>query len=283
MVFLGEIINMFFAHKVKSIKKTDRVLEIGPGGTPHERADVFLDLDPKYFKDDDEALYQRGAAPPLKTDKPIVYYDGKNFPFKDKEFDYVICSHVIEHVEDIAAFVKELFRITDKGYIEFPTILYDYIYDIPVHPNFVYYDKKDRTLRWLKKAQTNFSDFKDVQHFFFVSVAKGHESLIQSLEKSMMQGFEWFEPFKIKKATSISQLVPPTSGIQKARVLAPLNPPVISAQDSEKAITEYHLKEMMTELKIRAKRRTKRKIGKYIPVPVKKQLLKANRKLRVRK
>ena len=250
---------MFFRKLIKSIKPEDRVLEIGPGGTPYERSDVFLDLDPSLFKDEDEALYQRGAAPPLKTDKPIVYYDGKKFPFKDKEFDYVICSHVIEHVDDINTFVKELFRVGKSGYIEFPTILYDYIYNIPVHPNFVYYNKKSNTLRWLKKSQTGFSEFSDVQEFFFESLLKGHEVLIQSLEKSMIQGFEWHRPFKIEKARSVKQLVPPTTQIQSARKLEPLEGLIINRR-----LDEYGLNELVTELRRRTKQRLRRNAKRII-------------------
>ncbi|MCW1908057.1 MAG: class I SAM-dependent methyltransferase [Candidatus Saccharibacteria bacterium] len=249
---------MFFRDRVQNVKPGEKVLEIGPGGTPHERADVFLDLDPKLFKDETEAHYQRGAAPKLKTDKPIVYYDGKKFPFKDKEFDYVICSHVLEHVDDIAAFVKEIFRITNKGYFEFPSILYDYIYDIPVHPNFVRFDKETNTLRWLKKADTHFAEFKDVQYFFFKSIEKGHECLVQSLELSMIQGFEWTKPFTVKKATSISQLVPPINKIQKARQLAPLIPPA----PAERPVDQIPLEVLTSELKRRAKRRARRHAGR---------------------
>ena len=61
------------------------------------------------------------------------FYKGKNFikieekklPFKDKEFDFVIASHVIEHVEDFEFFVRELERISNKGYIELPSSLGD--------------------------------------------------------------------------------------------------------------------------------------------------------------
>ena len=49
----------------------------------------------------------------------------KNLPFKNKEFDFVISSHVLEHVEDIFYFIKELERISSKGYIEIPTKLED--------------------------------------------------------------------------------------------------------------------------------------------------------------
>ena len=49
----------------------------------------------------------------------------KKLPFKDKEFDFVIASHVAEHVEDISFFLNELSRIAEKGYIEVPTKLED--------------------------------------------------------------------------------------------------------------------------------------------------------------
>jgi ubiquinone/menaquinone biosynthesis C-methylase UbiE len=32
----------------------------------------------------------------------------KNLPFKDKEFDFVISSHDLEHVEDFSYFINEL-------------------------------------------------------------------------------------------------------------------------------------------------------------------------------
>ena len=45
--------------------------------------------------------------------------------FKDNQFDFVIASHVIEHVKDVNTFIKELSRVSSKGYIELPTILED--------------------------------------------------------------------------------------------------------------------------------------------------------------
>ena len=249
---------MFFSDRIVSIKPGDKVLEIGPGGTPHPRADIFLDLDPASFKDEEETSYQRGSAPPLKTKKPIIYYDGVNFPFEDNEFDYVICSHVLEHVDDLRHFLAELFRITKRGYIEFPTILYDYIYDIPVHPNLLLFRKSENTLRWLKKTDTQLKDFKDVQYFFFVSVAKGHDSLIQSLDTSMMQGFELSVPFKVRKASSISQLVPELSTIKKPKELKPVT------IELEKKLSQFGLRELTAELRRRANQRARRKLNKVL-------------------
>ena len=73
---------MFFPERIKSIKATDRVLEIGPGSTPHPRSDIFLE---KQFADPEEYRSQRGYTPDFNSSKPIVYYDGDVFPFKDKE------------------------------------------------------------------------------------------------------------------------------------------------------------------------------------------------------
>jgi len=58
-------------------------------------------------------------------EKRFIKINEKKLPFKDKEFDFVVASHVIEHVEDFEFFLKELERISKKGYIELPTRLGD--------------------------------------------------------------------------------------------------------------------------------------------------------------
>ncbi len=58
-------------------------------------------------------------------DKSFIKITKKKLPFKDKEFDFVIASHVAEHVEDISYFLNELSRVGKKGYIEVPTRLED--------------------------------------------------------------------------------------------------------------------------------------------------------------
>jgi len=196
---------MFFHEKIKSIKRGDNVLEVGPGGTPHSKANVFLDLDPKLFSSKEEAEWQRGKAEPLKTDKPIVYYDGKKFPFKDNEFDYVIATHVLEHVDDVDEFLSEVFRVGKMGYIEYPTIYYDFIYDIPVHVNFL--KKNDDTIFWMKKSASGIQKFQPVQRIFQDSSALGYTDMIDDLIDIMMEGFEWRKPLKNKKTSDINDLV----------------------------------------------------------------------------
>ena len=57
--------------------------------------------------------------------KKFVKITEKKLPFKDNEFDFVITSHVIEHVDDFQFFISEIERISNKGYIELPTKLGD--------------------------------------------------------------------------------------------------------------------------------------------------------------
>ena len=96
-----------------------KILDIGCGYRPHKNATVIADIQ------DFSNFYK---------EKKFVHLKGKDLPFKDKEFDFVIASHVIEHVEDLEFFVKELERISSKGYIELPTRLGD---------NLVFENEKD--------------------------------------------------------------------------------------------------------------------------------------------
>tara|TARA_B100001093_G_scaffold166505_1_gene159108 strand:+ start:617 stop:1228 length:612 start_codon:yes stop_codon:yes gene_type:complete len=96
-----------------------KILDIGCGYTAHKNATVICDIQ------DLSSFYK---------DRNFTKLTDKTLPFKDKEFDFVIASHVIEHVEEVDFFIKELERVSTKGYIELPTILED---------NLVFENKKD--------------------------------------------------------------------------------------------------------------------------------------------
>lgn len=87
------------------------VLEVGSGGNPYARANVLLDA---Y-----EVTRERHWAP-LVADRPTVLGFVENLPFRDKAFDFVIASHVLEHSTDPARFLSELQRVAKAGYIETP-------------------------------------------------------------------------------------------------------------------------------------------------------------------
>lgn len=107
-----------------NIRPNDFVLEIGSGHNPKTRSDVLCD---KFIEDNE----QRGGR--IITDRPIVEADGQFLPFADKTFDYVICSHVLEHVEDPNLLIAELTRVAKRGYIETPSEIGERIYGWQYH------------------------------------------------------------------------------------------------------------------------------------------------------
>ena len=96
-----------------------KILDVGCGYTAHKSATDLCDVQ------DLSHVYK---------EKNFTKLTSNILPFEDKQFDFVIASHVIEHVKDVQLFINELQRVSSKGYIELPTILED---------NLVFENKKD--------------------------------------------------------------------------------------------------------------------------------------------
>jgi len=100
------------------------VLEVGAGGNPYPRSNVLLDG------------YEEGTEriePDLVRDRPLVLGFVERLPFKDKAFDFVIASHILEHTADPDAFLGELMRVGKAGYIETPDALFERINPFVYH------------------------------------------------------------------------------------------------------------------------------------------------------
>ena len=119
-----------FVNKTLKENTNWKVVDIGCGYSANKNASVIADIQ-------DLSNFYKG--------KNFIKISEKKLPFKDKEFDFVIASHVIEHVEDFEFFVKELERISSKGYIELPTRLAD---------NLVFENKNDH-IWWFKYNDVN--------------------------------------------------------------------------------------------------------------------------------
>ena len=147
-----------------------KILDIGCGYRANKNASVIADI--QDFSD-------------FYKEKKFVLVQNKRLPFKDKEFDFVIASHVIEHVKDFDFFLKELERISSKGYIELPSRLDD---------NLVFENKKDH-IWWFK-----FDDIKNqiiaskrnqlIDPFMTVSTGKIFEEIFR---ESMVLEIAWEE------------------------------------------------------------------------------------------
>ena len=111
------------------------------------------------------------------NNKKFILIKTKELPFNDNEFDFVFASHVIEHVDDVAFFIKELQRISKKGYIELPTMLED---------NIVLSENSSKDHKW-------FFQFDDVNS---ILLAEKRKQLIQPFITHGVLFGSWRKNFK---------------------------------------------------------------------------------------
>jgi len=69
----------------------------------------------------------------LKSKAFLIQPDTKKFNFKKNYFDYVLCSHILEHLPDDKIIIKEIYRILKKdGKVYFNIPINEKI-DVPTH------------------------------------------------------------------------------------------------------------------------------------------------------
>jgi len=136
-----------------------KILDIGCGYRAHPEATIIADV--KDFSD-------------YYKERKFIKIEGKKLPFNDQEFDFVISSHVIEHIEDFEFFIKELERISSQGYIELPTRLGDNLVfeNKNDHIWWFFYDDIRNKLIGSKRNQI-------IEPFITVSVAKLFEKIFR--------------------------------------------------------------------------------------------------------
>ncbi len=85
-----------------------KVLDVGCGESPYAH---LLAAGASYTGID--IVYADRFGMPAKSN--IMTFDGKTLPFSNEYFDHLICTEVIEHVEDPKRFVAELRRVLRSG------------------------------------------------------------------------------------------------------------------------------------------------------------------------
>ena len=159
-----------------------KVLDVGCGYRAHPKASVIADVQ------DLSNYYKK---------RKFIKINEKKFPFKDKEFDFVIASHVIEHVEDFEFFIKELERVSSKGYIELPSRLGDNLVfeNKTDHVWWFLYDDVNNKLVASKRNQI-------IEPFITVSTGKLFEKIFR---ESLVIELMWEEKIDYQIDNSIRQ------------------------------------------------------------------------------
>jgi SAM-dependent methyltransferase len=93
------------------LPKNGIVFDLGSGHNPVPEANILGDFFP-------EDTHHRASA--LIEDRPMIVCSVERIPLLEKKIDFVICSHILEHVDSPIRAGKELGRIAKNGYIETP-------------------------------------------------------------------------------------------------------------------------------------------------------------------
>ena len=171
-----------FVNETLSKNASWKILDVGCGYRANKYATVLADV--KDLSD-------------FYKEKKFIKINEKRLPFKDKEFDFVIASHVIEHVEDFEFFLRELERISTKGFIELPTRLGDNLVfeNKTDHIWWFTYDDNNNLITASKRNQL-------IDPFITVSMAKIFEKIFR---ESLVIELAWEEIIEYKTDNQIRQ------------------------------------------------------------------------------
>ena len=110
-----------------SLTDEHQVLDVGGWASPFNRAQWVLDSQPwetrGYYRTFGGAPSQGGEREWFSRESWVQrdICDHRLWPFREKQFDFVICSHTLEDIRDPLWVCAEMIRVARRGYIEVPS------------------------------------------------------------------------------------------------------------------------------------------------------------------
>ncbi|MEM8670150.1 MAG: methyltransferase domain-containing protein [Planctomycetota bacterium] len=155
------------AQKIEaSLKDDDLVIDVGGGMAAFARADWIIDALP--FDEQGKLLRESDTQRSVRFQRNTwVQFDlcsRKPWPFEDKQFDFAVCSHVLEDVRDPIWVCSEISRIAKAGYVEVPSRALEQSTGIE-HPKLAGYYHH----RWLVSINDQELEFRQKPHLLHVT------------------------------------------------------------------------------------------------------------------
>ncbi len=160
--------------KINALADDKRVLDIGGWAEPLLRANYIMDVFP--YETRSLGYHGIGCIP-----RSVTYPEPRNgerftrdtwvihdicsqspFPFPDKMFDFVVCSHTLEDVRDPIRACNEIMRVGRAGYIETPARLWEQT----MRPSGIVGEGHHR---WMVQIEENTIRFYGKPHFLHTS------------------------------------------------------------------------------------------------------------------
>ncbi|NSL86846.1 class I SAM-dependent methyltransferase [Chitinophaga solisilvae] len=173
------------------IKRKDKVLEVGGGDHPHPRANVVVD---KYV----DSNFHRGGNIRVLRHQEFLNADGEALPFEDKSFDYVICSHVLEHVDNPIKFMSEQMRVAPAGYLETPSVIGECLMPKASH-RWVLLEIDDKIVMY-EKEKIGFQAWQDLSYVFQHYLPEnsiGYKIMQRTHADLTIVNYEWSEKVEL--------------------------------------------------------------------------------------
>ena len=101
----------------------ERVLDIGGWYQPFNLATHVFDLMPHATRRMKEALDPQDAERFTEATWLVGDACAPSWPYHDKFFDFVVCSHLLEDIRDPISVCREIVRVGRAGYVETPSRL----------------------------------------------------------------------------------------------------------------------------------------------------------------
>ncbi len=109
------------------LSESDLVLDVGGWACPFNRAQWILDAQPYETR----GFYRTFGGPPFQGPEEEWFSperwvqrdicDREPWPFRDKQFEFAVCSHTLEDLRDPLWVCSELARVAKAGYVEVPS------------------------------------------------------------------------------------------------------------------------------------------------------------------
>jgi hypothetical protein len=145
---------------LNGLEPKDLVLDICGWDKPFNRANYILDI--HQFETRGFHGHQ-GGNKEFFNKKTWIIHDvnsKKRLPFKDNEFDFIICSQILEDIRDPIWLCSEINRIGKAGYIEVPSMKVELTKGVADKKYAGYYHH-----RWLIEIRDNNMIFRFKPHF----------------------------------------------------------------------------------------------------------------------
>lgn len=110
--------DVWVIRQISKIPKGESILDVGAGEMPYKTYCKNLKYKSQDFGQYTGENVKSGIKSGKYNTKSVdIISDITNIPVKDKSFDYILCTEVLEHIPDPLKALKEISRINKKGLI----------------------------------------------------------------------------------------------------------------------------------------------------------------------